>query len=149
MNRGALFDRKRQSRGSTSSEAASPLSPTASMEATPRNRGPWNMRRSSYICAAVFAGRRPTGEIYSADLAAAEPDRDWILTRILWLTGAEPGRNRGGRVDTLHRYIYIHGCPDAAPLGEPLSHGCIRMRNADLIALFDAVRAGTVVDIVE
>jgi lipoprotein-anchoring transpeptidase ErfK/SrfK len=97
----------------------------------------------------VFAGRRPTGEIYSADLAAAEPDRDWILTRILWLTGAEPRRNRGGRVDTLHRYIYIHGCPDAAPLGEPLSHGCIRMRNADLIALFDAVRAGTVVDIVE
>jgi len=97
----------------------------------------------------VFVGRRPTGEIYSADLAAAEPDRDWILTRILWLTGAEPRRNRGGRVDTLRRYIYIHGCPDAAPLGEPLSHGCIRMRNADLIALFDAVRAGTVVDIVE
>ena len=97
----------------------------------------------------VFVGRRPTGEIYCAALAAAEPDRDWILTRILWLTGAEAGRNRGGRVDTLRRYIYIHGCPDSAPLGEPQSHGCIRMRNADLVALFDRVRAGTTVDIVE
>lgn len=97
----------------------------------------------------VFVGRRPTGEIYASDLAALEPDRDWILTRILWLTGAEPGRNRGGRVDTLRRYIYIHGCPDAAPLGVPLSHGCIRMRNADLLDLFDRVRAGTIVDIAE
>lgn len=97
----------------------------------------------------VFVGRRPTGEIYSADLAAQEPDRDWILTRILWLTGTEPGCNRGGRVDTLRRYIYIHGCPDAAPLGAPLSHGCIRMRNADLIALFEQADAGTIVDIVE
>jgi hypothetical protein len=117
---------------------------------TPRGRHRVRLRIGDGVPAnTVFVGRRPTGEIYSADLAAAEPDRDWILTRILWLTGAEPGRNRGGRVDTLHRYIYIHGCPDAAPLGEPLSHGCIRMRNADLIALFDAVRAGTVVDIVE
>ena len=117
---------------------------------TPRGRHRVRLRIGDGCPAnTVFVGRRPTGEIYTADLAAAEPDRDWILTRILWLTGAEPRRNRGGRVDTLHRYIYIHGCPDAAPLGEPLSHGCIRMRNADLIALFDAVRAGTVVDIVE
>lgn len=117
---------------------------------TPRGRHRVRLRIGDGCPAnTVFVGRRPTGEIYSADLAAAEPDRDWILTRILWLTGAEPRRNRGGCVDTLHRYIYIHGCPDAAPLGEPLSHGCIRMRNADLIALFDAVRAGTVVDIVE
>lgn len=117
---------------------------------TPRGRHRVRLRIGEGCPAnTVFVGRRPTGEIYSADLAAQEPDRDWILTRVLWLTGAEPGRNRGGRVDTLRRYIYIHGCPDAAPLGVPLSHGCIRMRNADLIALFDQVGAGTIVDVVE
>jgi L,D-transpeptidase YbiS len=117
---------------------------------TPRGRHRIRLRIGDGCPAnAVFVGRRPTGEIYSPDLATAEPDRDWILTRILWLTGAESGRNRGGRVDTLRRYIYIHGCPDSAPLGHPLSHGCIRMRNADLLALFDRVQAGTVVDIVE
>lgn len=96
---------------------------------------------------AVFVGRRPTGEHWSPALADAQPARDWILTRILWLDGCEPGRNRGGAVDTLRRYIYIHGCPDSAPLGVALSHGCIRMRNADVIALFDAVRVGTPVRI--
>ena len=117
---------------------------------TPRGRHRIRLRIGEGCPAnTVFVGRRPTGEIYSAELAAQEPDRDWILTRILWLTGTEPGRNRGSCVDTLRRYIYIHGCPDAAPLGEPLSHGCIRMRNADLIALFDQVDAGTIVDIVE
>jgi lipoprotein-anchoring transpeptidase ErfK/SrfK len=117
---------------------------------TPRGRHRVRLRIGEGCPAnTVFVGRRPTGEIYSADLAAAEPDRDWILTRILWLTGTEPGRNRGGRVDTLRRYIYIHGCPDSAPLGVPRSHGCIRRRNADLVALFDRVRAGAVVDVVE
>jgi lipoprotein-anchoring transpeptidase ErfK/SrfK len=117
---------------------------------TPRGRHRVRLRIGEGCPAnTVFVGRRPTGEIYSPDLAAHEPDRDWILTRILWLTGTEPGRNRGGRVDTLRRYIYIHGCPDAAPLGAPLSHGCIRMRNADLVALFDRVRAGTIVDVRE
>ncbi len=95
----------------------------------------------------VFRGRRPTGEIYDAALAAVWPERDWILTRILWLTGCEPGRNRGGCVDTLRRYIYIHGCPDSEPLGEPRSHGCIRMHNQDLIALFDQTPNGTLVEI--
>lgn len=90
----------------------------------------------------VFVGRRPTGEIYSSELAARAPGRDWILTRILWLTGLEPGCNRGGEVDTLRRYIYIHGCPDSEPMGVPASHGCIRMRNADLVELFDQVEAG-------
>lgn len=90
----------------------------------------------------VFVGRRPTGEIYSPELAARYPERDWILTRILWLTGLEPGRNRGGECDTLRRFIYIHGCPDTAPLGVPLSHGCIRMHNQDLLALFEEVAAG-------
>jgi len=91
----------------------------------------------------VFAGRRPTGEIYNEALAAAQPQRDWILSRIIWLTGTESGRNRGGDCDTLRRYVYIHGCPDATPLGEPLSHGCIRMRNAHLIDLFERVKAGS------
>ncbi|AFL76136.1 L,D-transpeptidase [Thiocystis violascens] len=95
----------------------------------------------------VFRGRRPTGEILDDELAAAYPERDWILTRILWLTGCEPGINRGGCVDTLRRYIYIHGCPDAAPMGEPCSHGCIRMRNRDLIELFDQTPIGMLVEI--
>lgn len=91
---------------------------------------------------AVFVGRRPTGEIYNPDLAAQYPNRDWILTRILWLTGLESGRNRGGDCDTLRRFVYIHGCPDTVPMGTPLSHGCIRMRNQDLLELFERVMAG-------
>ena len=96
---------------------------------------------------AVFRGRRPTGEIYSAALERAHPDRDWILTRILWLSGTEIGRNRLGSVDTMRRYIYIHGTPDTEPLGVPGSIGCIRMANSDLVELFDAVPVGIVVDI--
>lgn len=91
----------------------------------------------------VFVARRPTGEVYSEKLAADQPGRDWILTRILWLTGHESGINRGGNRDTLRRFIYIHGCPDAEPVGAPASHGCIRMRNADIIELFDRVEPGT------
>ena len=95
----------------------------------------------------VFVGRRATGEVYSPELAAAHPRRDWILTRILWLTGCEPGVNRGGAVDTLRRYIYLHGCPDDCAMGVPLSHGCVRMANADVIDLFDRVAVGTRVTI--
>jgi len=97
----------------------------------------------------VFRGRRPTGEIYSPALARAEPGRDWILTRILWLCGEQPGFNRFGAVDTMRRYIYIHGAPDAAQMGVPGSIGCIRMHNDDLLALFDRVAAGTPVYIHE
>lgn len=97
----------------------------------------------------VFVGRRPSGEIYSAELDAAFPERDWILTRILWLSGCEPGRNRLGDVDTMRRYIYIHGTPDKVALGVPASHGCIRMRNADLLELFERVPVYTPVDISE
>jgi lipoprotein-anchoring transpeptidase ErfK/SrfK len=97
----------------------------------------------------VFVARRPTGEIYGPELAARFPRRDWILTRILWLTGLEPGRNRGGTVDSLRRFIYIHGCPDTEPMGLPRSHGCIRMRNRDLLELCARVHAGTPVDIRE
>lgn len=91
----------------------------------------------------VFVGRRPTGEIYSPELARREPDRDWILTRILWLSGLEPGKNRLGGVDTMRRFIYIHGTPDDQPMGVAASHGCIRMRNDDVMDLFDRVPAGT------
>jgi hypothetical protein len=96
----------------------------------------------------VFVGRRPTGELYTPELAARHPGRDWILTRILWLTGCEGGRNRGGEVDTLRRFIYIHGCPDTEPMGVPCSHGCIRMRNGDLLTLFEQVPNGTAVELV-
>lgn len=98
---------------------------------------------------AVFVRRRPTGEIYSAALGAQFPQRDWILTRILWLSGCEVGFNRLGNSDTMRRYIYIHGTPDTEPVGEARSHGCIRMRNADLIELYDLVQASTPVEIVE
>lgn len=90
----------------------------------------------------VFVGRRPTGEVYSPQLAAQQPQRDWILTRILWLSGLQPGFNRLGPVDTMRRYIYIHGCPDGTALGVPGSHGCIRMANDDLIALYEQVETG-------
>ena len=92
---------------------------------------------------AVFVARRPTGERYTPALGAAYPGRDWILTRILWLCGVEPGRNRLGSVDTMRRYIYIHGCPDDIDFTTPGSHGCIRMRNEDVIDLFDRVEAGS------
>lgn len=97
----------------------------------------------------VFVGRRPTGETWSPELAEQFPERDWVLTRILWLSGKEPGRNRLGEVDTMRRYIYLHGCPDSAPMGTPGSHGCVRMKNGDVIELFDLVPAYTPVDIVE
>jgi L,D-transpeptidase YbiS len=97
---------------------------------------------------AVFVGRRFTDEIYNDELAREHPGRDWILTRLVWLTGREPGRNRGGTVDTLRRYIYIHGTPDTEPMGVPASHGCIRMRNRDMIDLFNLVEPGNIVEIV-
>lgn len=98
---------------------------------------------------AVFVRRRPTGEIWTPELFEQYPGRDWILTRILWLSGCEPGRNRLGGVDTMRRYIYIHGSPDLAEMGKPGSHGCIRMRNADIVELFDLVPVYTPVEITE
>ena len=95
----------------------------------------------------VFIKRRPTGEIYSPELGQQYPKRDWILTRILWLSGCERGFNRLGSVDTMRRYIYIHGSPDSVEMGKPGSIGCIRMRNRDLLELFGLVRAGSQVEI--
>lgn len=98
---------------------------------------------------AVFVGRRPTGEIYTPELAQQHPQRDWILTRILWLQGLEIGKNRFGDVDTMRRFIYIHGVPDSVQMGLPGSHGCINMRNQDLLELFELAPAGTHVWITE
>ncbi len=119
-------------------------------EMTPRG---WHVIRAKIgahaVMNTVFVARRPTGEIYNSALRADHPRRDWILTRILWLSGIEPGFNRLGQVDTMQRYIYIHGCPDEDQLGMPGSHGCIKMRNSEIVRLFDLVDVGTKVYIVE
>lgn len=97
----------------------------------------------------VFVRRRLTGEVYSPQLAQQFPHRDWILSRILWLSGQEVGFNRLGKHDSMRRFIYIHGTPDSEPMGVPLSHGCIRMRNTDIIELYSMIPNGTEVEIVE
>ena len=97
----------------------------------------------------VFIGRRATGEIYKPELSRQYPERDWILSRILWLGGMEDGKNRYGKVDSSWRYIYIHGCPDHLIQGKPESHGCIRMKNTDVMDLFDRVETGDIVYIHE
>ncbi len=97
----------------------------------------------------VFVGRVPTGEIYSPELRAQFPERDWILTRILWLSGCEESKNKGGNVDSHERYIYIHGSPEDIAMGVPGSRGCVRMHNKDIIELFELVDTETTVDIVE
>jgi lipoprotein-anchoring transpeptidase ErfK/SrfK len=97
----------------------------------------------------VFVGRRPTGEVFSETLREANPGRDWILSRIMWLSGQEVGKNRLGNVDSMRRYIYIHGSPDDEIFGQPNSHGCVRMKNADVIRLYDAIDVGIPVLILE
>lgn len=119
-------------------------------ECTPRGRHVIRARIGGGVPVnTVFKGRRPTGEIYNDTLGETFPDRDWILSRILWLSGLEPGKNRLGKVDTMRRYIYIHGCPDSDVMGVPTSHGCIKMQNTDVIDLFDRVEPGTRVDIID
>lgn len=114
-----------------------------SSECTPRG---WHKIRAKigdkHPLNSVFIGRRPTGEIYDPALGKRYPQRDWILTRILWLGGLESGKNRYGQVDSTWRYIYIHGSPDELITGLPGSHGCIRMKNADILTLFNRVNAG-------
>jgi lipoprotein-anchoring transpeptidase ErfK/SrfK len=97
----------------------------------------------------VFVGRRPTGEIYSPELKLKYPKRDWILTRIFWLSGLELGKNRLHSVDTMRRFVYIHGVPDEVPMGTPGSHGCIRMRNQNIVELFNEIPYATIVQIKE
>ncbi len=112
-------------------------------ECTPRG---WHTIRAKIGagCAenTVFIGRRPTGEIYSEKLKQEHPGRDWILTRIMWLSGLEVGFNRSGQQDSMRRFIYIHGCPDEHLMGIPSSHGCIKMRNSKVIQLFDQIETG-------
>ena len=113
-------------------------------ECTPRG---WHRIRAKIGAGApenmVFTGRRPTGEIYSPALRQEHPGRDWMLTRLLWLSGLEPGKNRFGERDSMRRYIYIHGCPETDEMGVPSSHGCVKMRNTDVIHLFEIVPTGT------
>lgn len=97
----------------------------------------------------VFVGRRPTGERYTEKLARMQPDRDWILTRILWLSGCQTGFNRLRDCDSMRRYIYIHGTPETEPMGVAKSHGCIRMRNPELIQTFESMAIGSKVFISE
>jgi L,D-transpeptidase YbiS len=131
---------------------------TAANGAGEKNGSECTPRGKHIICAkigagapvnTVFVGRRQTGERYSPGLASLHPERDWILTRILWLKGCESGYNRGGAVDTQRRYIYIHGAPDEIAMGVPGSRGCVRMRNSDLVRLFDMIDVGTPVAITE
>jgi lipoprotein-anchoring transpeptidase ErfK/SrfK len=96
---------------------------------------------------AVFKAREPTGEVWSPELDGKKPNCDWILSRILWLEGMEEGKNRGGMVDSHSRYIYIHGTNEEHQIGKPVSHGCIRMKNADVADLFELVEVGTEVRI--
>jgi L,D-transpeptidase YbiS len=97
----------------------------------------------------VLLGRKFSGEVFDAELRARFPERDWVLSRILWLGGLEPGQNLGADVDSFRRFIYIHGTPDSEPMGTPASHGCIRMRNDAVIRLFDQVPVGTRVTITD
>jgi len=97
----------------------------------------------------IFVGREASGEMYHPELREQFSDRDWILTRILWLSGCEEGKNKGGNVDSYDRYIYIHGGPDDLAMGVPGSRGCVRMRNTDVIELFNLVETETGVNIVE
>ncbi len=126
------------------SSASNGVGEISGSECTPRG---WHVIRakigSGCVENTVFVARRPTGEVFSPGLKNKEPERDWILTRILWLSGLEPGFNRLGNVDTMRRYIYIHGCPDDDVTGVPTSHGCIKMKNDDVIRLFDLVSSGT------
>lgn len=90
----------------------------------------------------IIYRRKVTPWKYTPQLAAEYPDKDWILTRILWLCGMEPGKNQGGDVDSYDRAIYIHGAGQHVPFGTPTSRGCVRMRNEDVIELYNLTANG-------
>lgn len=97
------------------------------------------------VAGAVLRGAKPTGEVAQIFIDTTNVEDDLVTTRILWLEGLEPGRNRGGLVDSYHRYIYIHGTPEEGLIGQPASHGCLRMYNRDVIALYNRIRLGSLV----
>lgn len=146
----SVIDKGRETKTYKVSTAKNGAGEQRGSECTPRG---WHKVRAKigegYPLNTVFTGRRATGEIYNDELARCFPERDWILTRILWLGGLEPGRNRYKEVDTCWRYIYIHGAPDEAVTGKPASHGCIRMKNQDIMELFDLIPSGVKVFIHE
>lgn len=145
-----LFENQRVIERFTISTAKNGAGEIKGSEKTPRGRHFIRAKIGSNAPeGAVFVGRRFTGEIYNEKLAQENPKRDWILSRILWLCGMDIGKNRLGVVDTFSRYIYIHGAPDDSPFGVATSHGCIRMKNADVIALFEKVDVGAPVFISE
>jgi L,D-transpeptidase YbiS len=145
-----LWDGKNRVRDYTVSTAANGPGEINGSGATPRGRHVVRACIGAGLPVnSVLVARRPTGEIWTPELHARFPGRDWILTRILWLSGTEPGRNRLGCVDTFRRYIYLHGTPPVTRLGLPGSKGCIRMANADIIDLFDQITPGTPVDLHE
>lgn len=145
-----LFDRDELVKQYSVSTARNGAGELMDSECTPRGSHIISEKiGAGYAPDTVFVSREPTGELYTPDLRKQFPDRDWILTRILWLSGTEPGCNQGGDVDSHDRYIYIHGLPDDVEMGKPGSRGCIRMRNADVMELFEQVEEGTPVYIAE
>ena len=88
----------------------------------------------------IFKARRWTGDVWNKD--KHYDSNDLILSRILWLSGTQLGFNRLGNVDTMQRFIYIHGTHEEEKIGQPASHGCIRMLNDDVISLFQLVSIG-------
>lgn len=145
-----LWDGTRRVRDCVVSTGANGIGEIQGSGCTPRGKHKVRAKIGATAPAnAVFVARRWTGEIWTPQLHAAMPGRDWILTRILWISGLERGRNRLGCVDTFRRFIYLHGTPDITQLGTPGSKGCIRMANADIIELFDLIAVGTDVEIHE
>lgn len=146
----ALFEGARELKRYAVSTAANGAGEKNGSQCTPRGRHLIRAKiGAGQPAGTVFVARRPTGEIFIPEFKIQYPQRDWILTRILWLSGLEHGKNRMGEVDTMRRYIYLHGTPDETVLGKPGSHGCVRMANRDIIELFDTVPAYTEVTIHE
>jgi lipoprotein-anchoring transpeptidase ErfK/SrfK len=95
----------------------------------------------------IFKSRINTGRIAEIEMRPQTTKLDYVTTRILWLDGMEPGKNKGGNVDSYHRYIYIHGTHEEGLIGRPASKGCIRMRNNEVIELHELVPIGTTIRI--
>ena len=97
----------------------------------------------------IFKARISTGRIANISHDSTDVEQDFIITRIMCLEGLEPGVNKGKGIDSCDRRIYIHGTPEEGLIGTPASHGCIRMKNDDVVELFDLVKIGTLVEIKE